>query len=186
LIRSAAQAVADARQAASDRPARSEGCATPRPTSAGSSGHPPLPDGRAYGEALCDPSVIYVRLIAALQSAAAPVHYAARVTGYGWRKLMRLDTPFVYRTHEPGKPLPIVDFLLQSGVTPREAYATFNMSVGFELYVSQTDCARVRQLAEQAGHHAWIAGEVVPEGDREAIEVPSLGLCYETDSLRLR
>jgi phosphoribosylformylglycinamidine cyclo-ligase len=54
-----------------------------------------LADGRTYGEALLDPSVIYVKFIAACQAAEIPLHYAAHITGHGWRKLMRLDQPFV-------------------------------------------------------------------------------------------
>src|SRR5688572_19643194 len=50
-----------------------------------------MSDGRAYGEGLLDPSVIYVRYVAAVQNAGIRLHYAAHVTGHGWRKLMRLN-----------------------------------------------------------------------------------------------
>src|SRR5258705_8026720 len=53
-------------------------------------------DGRSYGEALLDPSVIYVRFIHAAQQAGLKLHYAAHITGHGWRKMMRLEEPFVY------------------------------------------------------------------------------------------
>src|SRR5213078_933665 len=55
-----------------------------------------MSDGRTLGEALLDPSVIYVQFITACQNAAIPLHYAAHITGHGWRKLMRLAEPFVY------------------------------------------------------------------------------------------
>jgi phosphoribosylformylglycinamidine cyclo-ligase len=145
-----------------------------------------IPDGRAYGAALCDASLLYVRLIAACQSANLPLHYAAHVTGHGWRKLMRLDQPFVYEISEPGKPLPIFEFLMQCGVERREAYATFNMGVGFALYVTPADAPRVVRLASELGQHAWIAGHVRKQGDRKAVEIPSLDLCFEADSLQLR
>ena len=63
---------------------------------------PPLPmeDGRRFGEALLDPSVIYVRFIAAMQEAGMRPHYAVHITGHGWRKLMRLAEPFVYRIEQ--------------------------------------------------------------------------------------
>src|SRR5205814_193061 len=64
--------------------------------------------GRAYGEALLDASVIYVRFVAACQAAGVPLHYAAHVTGHGWRKLMRLDEPFVYRLTEVREPPAVI------------------------------------------------------------------------------
>jgi phosphoribosylformylglycinamidine cyclo-ligase len=52
-----------------------------------------LADGRCYGEALLDPSVIYARFVRACRETAVPLHYAVHLTGHGWRKLMRLDKP---------------------------------------------------------------------------------------------
>ena len=108
----------------------------------------PIDDGRTYGEALLDASVIYVPFVAALQQAGVQPHYAAHVTGHGWRKLMRLDEPFVYRMTDVREPLPVFQFLMQAGpVDLREAYATFNMGVGFAVYVDPNDadaCLRAR------------------------------------------
>jgi len=146
----------------------------------------PIGDGRAYGEALCDASLLYADLIAACQDAALEIRYAAHVTGHGWRKLMRLDEPFVYEIHTPGTPPPIFAFLMEQGVEQREAYATFNMGVGFALYVAAGDAERTVALAEQSGHRAWIAGRVHKDGARKAVTVPSLDLCFEGETLNLR
>ncbi len=88
-----------------------------------------MSDGRTYGEGLLDPSVIYVNFIAACQRAGIDLHYAAHITGHGWRKLMRLSEPFVYEMHAtapPGqKSLPIFDFLASStGRSSRRARCT--------------------------------------------------------------
>jgi phosphoribosylformylglycinamidine cyclo-ligase len=144
-------------------------------------------DGRAYGEALLDPSVIYVQFITACQAAGLPLHYAAHITGHGWRKLMRLDEPFVYQLTTIREPLPIFRFIMHAGpVDPREAYATFNMGAGFAAYVSPQDADRCVQLARSAGHDAWIAGTVRKEGDRKAVEIVPLGITFEGDTLRVR
>src|SRR4051812_29407653 len=45
-----------------------------------------MPDGRTYGAALLDASAIYVKFVAACQDAGIDLHYAAHVTGHGWRK----------------------------------------------------------------------------------------------------
>jgi phosphoribosylformylglycinamidine cyclo-ligase len=144
-------------------------------------------DGRAYGEALLDASVIYVKFIAACQAAGLPLHYAAHITGHGWRKLMRLDEPFVYQLTELRPPPPVFQFIMDSGpVEPREAYATFNMGAGFAAYVSPTDAERCVQLARSTGYDAWIAGRVRKQGTRKAVEIVPLGITFEGDTLQVR
>src|SRR6476661_1363335 len=107
-------------------------------------------DGRTYGAALLDPSVIYVRFVAACQRAGLRLHYAAHITGHGWRKLMRLGEPFVYRMTQLAPPLPVFDFLERHGpVEKREMYATFNMGAGFAVYVDSADAAKCLAIAEQ-------------------------------------
>jgi phosphoribosylformylglycinamidine cyclo-ligase len=144
-------------------------------------------DPRPYGEVLLDPSVIYVRFVQACQQAGLPLHYTAHVTGHGWRKLMRLEEPLVYRITQPRPALPIFRFLMQAGpVELREAYATFNMGVGFAAYVAAGDADRCVALARGAGYDAWVAGSVVQDGTRKAVEVPALGLTFDAQSLQLR
>ncbi|HWE03677.1 MAG TPA: AIR synthase-related protein [Tepidisphaeraceae bacterium] len=148
----------------------------------------PVPgDGRSYGEALLDPSVIYVRLIAALQSAGLRPHYAVHVTGHGWRKLMRLAEPFVYRITDVRTPLPIFRFIQEHGpVSDREAYATFNMGVGFAIYVDAGIAAQCVAIAQRLGHIAWVAGAVEKQAERKAVEIAPLGITFEGDTLQVR
>jgi phosphoribosylformylglycinamidine cyclo-ligase len=147
----------------------------------------PIGDGRSYGEALLDASAIYVDFIAAAQQADIHLHYAAHITGHGWRKVMRLDEPFVYRIDEPGEPLPIFKFLIQAGpIELREAYATFNMGAGFAVYVDPADVEKCLAIADRTGHRAWRAGTVLKQDQRKAVEVPSLGIAFEADTLHLR
>ncbi|HRE06425.1 MAG TPA: AIR synthase-related protein [Opitutaceae bacterium] len=144
-------------------------------------------DVRTYGEALLAPSVIYVSFVRACLEKAVPVHYLAHVTGHGWRKLMRLEEPFVYEITQPG-PIPaLFQFLMQAGpISLREAYATFNMGVGFAAYVPADRADEVTALARAAGHEAWVAGTVRKEGTRKAVIVPSLGLEFSGDTLQVR
>src|SRR3954462_4496542 len=83
-------------------------------------------DGRTYGEALLDASVIYVRFVAACERAGLKLNYAAQITGHGWRKLMRLGEPFVYRMTDIAPRVPAVfEFIEKHGpVDRREMYAT--------------------------------------------------------------
>jgi phosphoribosylformylglycinamidine cyclo-ligase len=147
----------------------------------------PISDGRAYGEALLDASAIYVRFVAALQRANIHPHYAVHVTGHGWRKLMRLNEPFVYHITEVREPLPIFRFVQQQGpVETREAYATFNMGVGFAVYVDPSQANQCVQLAQSEGYEAWIAGSVRKEGSRKAVEIEPLKITFEAETLQVR
>jgi phosphoribosylformylglycinamidine cyclo-ligase len=144
-------------------------------------------DGRTYGEALLDPSAIYVPFIAACQRAGIDLHYAAHITGHGWRKLMRLAEPFVYRMTDIGRVPPIFDFIRERGpVDLREMYATFNMGAGFAVWVDPKDAPRCLDIARQTCDTAWVGGTVVKEGSRKAVEIVPLNMTFEGETLQVR
>jgi phosphoribosylformylglycinamidine cyclo-ligase len=147
----------------------------------------PVGDGRTYGEALLAPSVIYVAFVRECQRRGLKLNYVAHVTGHGWRKLMRLDEPFVYEI-APLRPAPaLFQFLMRAGpVELREAYATFNMGVGFAAYVAPELAGATVAAASSAGYDAWLAGRVRKDGSRKAVVVPALGLTFEGETLQVR
>jgi len=113
--------------------------------------------------------------------------YASHITGHGWRKLMRLTEPFVYRmTSVPPVP-PVLRFIQESGpVELAEAYATFNMGAGFAAYVAPKDVSACLAVAQAIGIPAWQAGQVVKDSNRKAVEIQPLGIIFDADSLRVR
>jgi phosphoribosylformylglycinamidine cyclo-ligase len=146
-----------------------------------------LGDGRTYGEALCDPSVIYARFVGACQTERIRLHYAAHLSGHGWRKLMRLEEPFVYRMENVGQALPIFDFIRAAGpVDIREAYATFNMGAGFAVFVEAREVSRCLEAARGLGYRAWVGGSVHKDGGRKAVEILPLAVTFEAETLNLR
>jgi phosphoribosylformylglycinamidine cyclo-ligase len=146
-----------------------------------------LKDGSTYGEALLAPSAIYVGFVRECQRRGLKLNYAAHVTGHGWRKLMRLDEPFVYEITEPRAVPPLFRFLMERGpIAIREAYATFNMGVGFAVFVAPPLADSVLAAAQAAGHDAWVAGRVRKDGKRKAVSIPALGLAFESDTLKVR
>jgi phosphoribosylformylglycinamidine cyclo-ligase len=146
-----------------------------------------LADGTSFGEALLAPSAIYVRFVRECQQRGVKLNYAVHVTGHGWRKLMRLEDPFVYEITEM-RPLPaLFAFLVSAGpIELREAYATFNMGVGFAVCVGPEVADSAVAAARAVGYDAWIAGRVRRQRERKAVEVPSLGLTFEADTLKVR
>jgi phosphoribosylformylglycinamidine cyclo-ligase len=144
-------------------------------------------DARTYGEALLAPSVIYVDFVRECQQRGLALNYVAHVTGHGWRKLMRLDEPFVYEITEPRTPPALFQFLEKAGpIATREMYATFNQGVGFAAYVAPEIADAAIEAAQGGGYDAWLAGTVKKEGARKAVVIPSLGLTYEADTLQVR
>jgi phosphoribosylformylglycinamidine cyclo-ligase len=144
-------------------------------------------DSRTYGEALLAASAIYVDFVGRCQEAGLKLNYVSHVTGHGWRKLMRLDEPFVYEITEPRAAPALFKFLMEAGpITLREAYATFNMGIGFAAYVAPELASAVVSAAKACGHEAWIAGHVKKAGDKKAVVIPSLELEYDGSTLQVR
>lgn len=146
-----------------------------------------LSDGGTYGEALLAPSVIYCQFVRACQETGVKLKYAAHMTGHGWRKLMRLPEALVYRVEYVPPAQPVFGTIMQAaGLDAREAYGTFNMGVGFAVYVAPEQTAATLAAARQAGYTAWRAGVVLKQGTRKAVEIPSLGIVYDEESLQIR
>lgn len=144
-------------------------------------------DLRTFGEALLAPSVIYVEFVSQCQQAGLKLNYVAHVTGHGWRKLMRLDEPFVYEITNPRPAPALFQFLEKAGpIDQREMYATFNQGIGFAAYVSPERVDAALAIAKATGYDAWLAGRVKKAGARKAVVVPSLGIAFEGDTLQVR
>jgi phosphoribosylformylglycinamidine cyclo-ligase len=147
----------------------------------------PIGDGRSYGEALLDASAIYTPFVIECQRRNLKLNYVSHITGHGWRKLMRLNEPFVYRMKSVPPVPAVMQFIQQQGsVDLTEMYATFNMGAGFAAYVAPTDVAECLAAARKVGIEAWHCGSVVKQGGRRAVEIESLGIVFEGDSLQVR
>jgi phosphoribosylformylglycinamidine cyclo-ligase len=147
----------------------------------------PIGDGRSYGEALLDASAIYTPFVIECHRQNLKLKYVSHITGHGWRKLMRLTEPFVYRmTSIPPVPA-VMQFIQQHGsVDPAEMYATFNMGAGFAAYIAPADIPECLAAARKVGIEAWHSGSVIKQGSRKAVEIESLGIVFEGDSLQVR
>ena len=144
-------------------------------------------DARTFGEALLAPSVIYVAFVRECQQRGLKLNYVAHVTGHGWRKLMRLEEPFVYEITSPRPAPALFQFMMEAGpIDRREAYATFNMGVGFAAYVAPENADAALAIARETGYDAWRAGTVRKQGERKAVVVPSLDLVFEGHTLQVR
>ncbi|MCP5270248.1 MAG: phosphoribosylformylglycinamidine cyclo-ligase [Burkholderiaceae bacterium] len=145
----------------------------------------PLEDGSTYGEALLAPTVLYSPVTEALAKAGIVPHYAANITGHGWRKLLRHPGTFTYRITEVPPVPPVLRFIQQQAQQDdEEAYGTLNMGAGFALFVAPGEAERTAQLARDCGVPAWVAGRV--EAGPKRLIVEPLGLTWDADALQLR
>jgi phosphoribosylformylglycinamidine cyclo-ligase len=145
----------------------------------------PLEDGRAYGEALLDPTVLYSPVTEALERAGIRPHYCANVTGHGWRKLLRHPKALTYRIHTVPPVPPVLKFIQQHArQDDAEAYGTLNMGAGFALYVAAGDARRTVEVARAAGVEAWLAGTV--EAGPKKLLIEPLRVEFGDDALQLR
>jgi phosphoribosylformylglycinamidine cyclo-ligase len=146
-----------------------------------------LSDGRMFGEAILDPTIIYVPVIKDCILNGIKLHYISHITGHGWRKIMRAAEPFSYIVENIFDPLPIFAFLQQqSGLDDKEMYATFNMGAGFAIYVSPGDADKVLKICKKNNIKAINAGYLKKEGDRKKLSIIPKGIEYGGESLAVR
>jgi phosphoribosylformylglycinamidine cyclo-ligase len=137
----------------------------------------PLPSGRTLGEALLDPSLMYVPLVQALLAADIGVSYLSHVTGHGLLKLMRPPRPLSYRIVELPPVPEVLTFLVdKAGLDAHDAYSTFNMGSGYAVYCEAGAGEAVVALARKLSLDAVVAGSVEP-GPRQVVVEP-LGVIY--------
>jgi phosphoribosylformylglycinamidine cyclo-ligase len=144
-----------------------------------------LSDGRLYGEALLDPTIVYSRLTEALFEARIRLHYMSNITGHGWRKIMRHPTAYTYRiTQVPPVP-PVLKFIQdEARLDSAEAYGSLNMGAGFALFMPQSDAPQAIKIAARHKIKAYLAG-CVQEGTKQVVIEP-LGITFRGESLNLR
>ncbi len=142
-----------------------------------------LPSGRGFGEALLDPSRMYVGLVRRLLAdEGIEVTYLSHITGHGLLKLMRRPQPLTYRIAAlPAVPEVLSFMIEQAGMGAEQAYATFNMGAGYAVYCRPSGGERVVELAAEEGIEAIVAG-AVEDGPRRVILEPH-GVEYEGERL---
>lgn len=144
-----------------------------------------LDNGQLYGEALLAPTRLYSPVTEALAGIGIVPHYAANITGHGWRKLMRHPGAFTYRIHTlPEVPAVLRFIQQQAAIDDREAYGNLNMGAGFALFVAAEDADRTVALANSLGVPAMVAGRV--EAGEKRVLIEPLNLEFAADDLHVR
>ena len=142
---------------------------------AGKGYHDKLPDGRSVGEALLEPTRIYVKAVLDLLQALpwGAVHGILHVTGSGLLNVLRLKKDARYVLDDP-LPVPAIFRHVQEwgGVADDEMHRTFNMGMGLCVIVAPEHAdAAVRTLAKH-----FPAQRVGRVESGSGVSVPSAGV----------
>jgi phosphoribosylformylglycinamidine cyclo-ligase len=136
---------------------------------------PPALGGASAGEALLEPTAIYVRAVLALLRSEADVAGLAHITGDGLLNLKRLHSEVGFEIDAP-LPVPgICEWLCElGGIDAAQAHRVFNMGCGFVVVVPAAQApAAAAMLAE---HHPG-AAQIGSVTDRAGtVSLPTLGV----------
>ena len=136
---------------------------------------PPELGGATVGEALLEPTIIYVRAVLELLASEVDVRGLAHVTGDGLLNLLRLEAEVGYRIDAPLPAQPIFDLIAaRMDGEAAELWDVFNMGCGFCCVVvgSHADAA-VDLLSERHPGAAVIGRATHAAG---VVEIPDAGL----------
>lgn len=103
--------------------------------------------GRSLGEALLEPTEIYVKPIVELLRSQVDVRGLAHITSGGVNNLLRLAAPVGYEIDAPLPAPPLFDLIAARGdVSDAEMHEVFNMGCGFCVVVPENDEARALEM----------------------------------------
>ncbi|HET6604971.1 MAG TPA: phosphoribosylformylglycinamidine cyclo-ligase [Xanthomonadaceae bacterium] len=130
--------------------------------------------GRPLGDALMEPTTIYVKPMLALRRK-LDVHAMAHVTGGGLTENLVRVVPegLGLRIDASAWPLPpVFEWLQREGAVPsREMWRTFNCGIGFALIVARSDAKAAAAALDTAGLAHWTIGQVVRAGEGERVRI---------------
>lgn len=128
--------------------------------------------GRSLGEALLEPTKIYVKPVLALLKE-VKVKGISHITGGGFYENIPRSIPeglCAKIDRSAVKVLPIFDLIMKEGnISERDMFNTFNMGVGMSIVVPGESAERALEILKEQDQDAYIMGEIVKA--EEKIEI---------------
>lgn len=132
----------------------------------------PLPElgGESLADAVMRPTTIYAGGLVRALKAGVPIHAMAHITGGGITENLNRALPanvdaVVDRGGEDGPAWdvpPVITYMVRAaGLTPDEAYKTFNMGVGMSIICGRDDVDEVCEGLVAQGFSPFVMGECV-------------------------
>ena len=121
--------------------------------------------GKSLGQALLEPTRIYVKAVKAVLGTGVDVHAVSHITGGGFYEnvpRMMVDGLTARIKLDSFPTLPIFSLIQKAGDIPtRDMYNTFNMGIGMILAVPAAQAQTALDALAQAGETAYAIGSVV-------------------------
>lgn len=132
----------------------------------------PTDSDTTVGEALLEPTIIYVDPIIELLKSNIEIHGLGHITGGGFSNLKRLNHNMTYIINNLPEPLPIFKAIQATGIENKEMYHVFNMGIGFAVILDKQYQEETLEILNKY-HKTYIIGEVKEdENNRVLITTP--------------
>ncbi len=126
--------------------------------------------GKSLGEALLEPTKIYVKPVLALMKEVS-VKGISHITGGGFYENIPRSIPdglCAEIKKSDVKVLPLFDLIAKSGNIPeRDMFNTFNMGVGMSIVVSKEDADRALEILKAHGENAYVIGKIIKDNEEK-------------------
>ena len=125
--------------------------------------------GRSLGEALLEPTVIYVKPVLALLKEVT-VHGISHITGGGFYENIPRSIPDGLGARiekNRVKVLPIFRLIAEKGgISEHDMFNTYNMGVGMSVIVPAKEAEKALKILKDKGIDAYAVGEIVKSGSK--------------------
>ena len=129
--------------------------------------------GRSIGEALLEPTKIYVKPMLALFEEVT-VKAVSHITGGGFYENIPRSIPkgFGAKINRDALRIPAIFSLImeQGNIPERDMFNTFNMGVGMSVVVAKEDAEKAIEILKANGEDAYIMGEIIASEEGVVIE----------------
>ena len=120
--------------------------------------------GRTLGEALLEPTRIYVKGLKAVKNAGVTVKGCSHITGGGfYENIPRMLPEGAHAViHKDSYEVPAIFKLLakEGDIAEEMMYNTFNMGIGMMVVVDPVDVDKTREAFESVGDQTFVVGEI--------------------------
>ena len=124
--------------------------------------------GKTLGEALIEPTRIYVKALKSVKDAGITIKGCSHITGGGFYenvpRMLKEGMGVEIDTKAFPKP-PIFDLIQKNGdISTKEMYNVFNMGLGFVMAVDPSDVEKVQAALNEINEPSYVVGKVTETG----------------------
>ena len=129
--------------------------------------------GKSLGEALLEPTRIYVKPVLALLEK-VDVKGISHITGGGFYENIPRSIPdgLCAKIDKSSLKIPPIFGLIQKAgnIPERDMFNTYNMGVGMSVVVSESEAEKSLEILKENGEEAYIIGKIIKSEDKIVIE----------------